>query len=61
MQKLPKAIFVAIKMDGNEPYFIADNNECELVDMGEKQKIGVYKLVETREIEGVVKQKVLRR
>lgn len=59
MAKLPATIFVKHEKDGDLSYLVADANVTSLVEMGEKLKVGVYRLVETREITGVVSSRKL--
>lgn len=60
MAKLPKTIFVKRKTDSDVSYLLADDNMAALVDMGETFKLGMYELVETREVTGVVSSKRVR-
>ena len=50
---LPKTLYVKSEKDGSTEYFVADAEAAALVEMGQRIKIGVYKLVETNEAEGV--------
>lgn len=54
MKALPKKIFVKTEKerDGTE-YFVADANAFNLVEMGEKVRVGTYQLVEISEAQGV--------
>lgn len=52
---LPKTLYVKIDKDGSTAYFVADADAYSLVEMGQKIKIGVYKLAETNLAEGVAK------
>lgn len=40
-------------------YFVADTKETSAAVLGEKTLVGVYKLVEMREVEGVVNSRVV--
>lgn len=51
--KLPKNVYIKIDGEGDEQFLHAQANPACLVDMGEKVKIGIYKLVGTQDIEGV--------
>lgn len=58
MKALPKALYAKIADGGAGPdYILADADMSALVEMGEKVKIGVYKLVGFEEAEGVVSTK----
>jgi hypothetical protein len=57
-EKLPKKIFVRRDRIVNEPssfHLIAEENSADMVEIGEVVLIGVYELVETVRVEGVVK------
>lgn len=56
-KKLPKTLYVKIHTENNDSWFNADESLNSLVEMSEKIKIGVYKLVEIHEAEGVVSTK----
>lgn len=61
-KQLPKALYAKIADGGTGPdYVLADDNITSLVEMGEKVKIGVYKLVGFEEAEGVVSTNPRRR
>ncbi len=56
--KLPKALYVKIADGGTGPDWLhADPDLTSLVEMGEKVRIGVYKLVGYEDAEGVVSNK----
>jgi hypothetical protein len=55
--KLPKTLYVKRERDGDHGYFVADTNDYGLAEHGEKITIGTYKLVETKEVELVMKSK----
>ena len=56
MKDLPKTIFVRWDEDGNdEPWLNVMEDVADFAVIGETRIIGVYRLVELREIEGVVK------
>lgn len=57
--RFPKTLFVKTETDSGTSYFVADAAEAALVEMGQKQKIAVYQLVEMHEIEGVAKSRKL--
>lgn len=60
-KKLPKMLFVKIEQVGDdEPYFVAAEAMYDLAEMGEKIKIGTYKLVEVSDAEVVIKTSVPR-
>ncbi len=50
---LPATLYVKSEKDGSTEYFAADGDAASLVEMGQKIKIGVYKLVEVKIAEGV--------
>lgn len=61
-KQFPKEMFVKIDADPTDKslqWFLADDEMHGLVNMGGKEKIAVYKLVELREITGVVQHKKL--
>jgi hypothetical protein len=47
MSKLPKEIFVKIEQDRDTTYPVADTDLRNLVIMGNRVKVGLYKLVST--------------
>lgn len=51
MKKLPKTLYVKVEQDDHNGYFVADNDPYCLAEMGQKIKIGTYKLVEVNEAE----------
>lgn len=53
MKKLPNTLYVKIEKDSGTEYFVADDEAAALVEMGQKIKIGVYELVETKTAQGV--------
>jgi hypothetical protein len=55
MKQLPKTMYVKYEKDGDDGYFVADAEMYGLVAMGEKVKIGTYRLVEVEVAEVVVK------
>lgn len=56
IKNLPKSLYVRIeKPDNDEPYFISSAGMSELgIDVGDKTKIGLYKLVGTYDAEGMI-------
>ena len=62
MKSLPKNLYVRIeKPDNDEPYFVSGTDMSALgIDVGEKTKIGLYRLVGTYDAEGVVETSKLR-
>lgn len=54
MTKLPATLYVKTEQDGKISYFVADEDPHNLVEMGQKVKIGVYKLTKTQTGKGVV-------
>ena len=54
MKKFPKTLCVKQDKDGDSTYFVPYENVLDAAELGIKVKIGVYKLVGTQEIEGVV-------
>lgn len=54
-KKLPKTLFVKIEKDGSTEYFVADDEAACLVEMGQKVRIGTYKLIEVDDAIGVAK------
>jgi hypothetical protein len=61
MSKLPKEIFVKIEQDRDTEYPVADTEIANLVTMGDRVKVGLYKLVDTYDCIGEVKSTVLRK
>lgn len=55
VKRLPTMIYVKMETDDETPYLVADANAYNLVAMGEKLKIGVYKRVEVQVVEGIAK------
>lgn len=51
--KLPKTLYVKIESDKDATYFVCEEDASGLVEMGQKIKIGVYELVETKNAEGI--------
>lgn len=61
-KRFPTEIFVKIDTDPTDKtlaWFVADDEMTGMVSVGRKEKIAVYKLVELREIAGVVTHKRL--
>lgn len=54
MKKFPKMLFVKREHDDTTDYFVPHENVLDAATLGEKMKVGVYKLIGTQEIEGVV-------
>ena len=54
MSKFPKCLFVKQENDGHCDYFASDVTLTNFAEIGQKVRVGVYELVETREVEGVV-------
>lgn len=52
---LPKTIYVKTETAEGTKYLVADADAYSLVEMGQKIKLGVYKLVEVHDAEGVAK------
>jgi len=55
VKKLPATIYVKTETNSGTTYLVADADAHSLVTMGEKLKIGVYKLVEIQTAEGIAK------
>lgn len=56
--KLPKTLCVKFeKPENDEGYFVASQDIDGMVEMGEEIEVGVYKLIETKTVEGVVEVK----
>lgn len=59
--KLPKAIYVLTKDEGGEEYLLASADMSELgIEVGDKVKIGLYKLEGTYDAEGMIETSKLR-
>lgn len=57
-QKFPKTMFVKIGDGGTGPdYFVADEGLNGMVEVGETEKIAVYKLSHVEDVEGLVRVK----
>lgn len=56
-KKLPKVLYVKVEQDGDSHYFVADENVYNLGEMGEKIKIGTYKLVDTNDAQMLIEMK----
>jgi coenzyme F420-reducing hydrogenase beta subunit len=54
MAKFPKTLFVKEDRTEGEAFFIADKDILGHAQMGEKITLGVYRLVETQVVEGVI-------
>ena len=54
MKKLPKKLFVKIMEDQDAEYFVADTRPELMAEVGEKVRVGVYQMVESIEVAGVV-------
>jgi hypothetical protein len=56
MARFPKTLYAKWESGGSgQDYICTYDTECETAEMGEKIKVGVYQLVETRTVEGIVK------
>lgn len=53
-EKLPEQIFVKHEGECDNAYLSAAEEIVAFAEIGEKNIVGVYRLVETREVEGVV-------
>jgi hypothetical protein len=54
-KKLPAMIYVKIDSDIDDEYLVANVDASRLVEMGQKLKLGVYKLIEIQTAEGIAK------
>lgn len=54
-KKLPAMIYVKIDSDIDDEYLVAGVDASRLVEMGQKLKLGVYKLIEIQTAEGIAK------
>lgn len=54
MSKLPEKIFVVREGDGDDEFLNVSENIESFAEMGEKQIVGVYQLVENLEVEGTI-------
>lgn len=54
-KKLPAMIYVKIDSDIDDEYLVANVDARRLVEMGQKLKLGVYKLIEIQTAEGIAK------
>jgi hypothetical protein len=63
MKTLPKSLYARIELPKNdEPYLIASADMSALdIEVGDKTKIGLYKLVETYDAEGMIETRKSRR
>jgi hypothetical protein len=53
--KYPKNLYVKWEEPGNDqPYLNACDDMSSFVEVGEKTTVGIYKLVATQEIEGMI-------
>jgi hypothetical protein len=61
-RNLPKSLYVIIETpDNDEPYFVAAEDMSYLgIEVGDKKKIGMYKLVGTHDAEGMIETSKLR-
>lgn len=54
--KFPKVLFVKFEDGGTDPdYLAADSDLYALAEMGIKHKVGIYRLDEVTDVEGVVR------
>ncbi len=62
MKNLPKNLYVRIERPENdEPYYVANADmSCLGIDVGDKTKIGLYKLVGTYDAEGMIETSKMR-
>jgi hypothetical protein len=60
--KLPKRIFVKIvrEQGSGDPYFIADDSEQGMVEIGESLIVGEYELKGEHRVEGIVKSEPIK-
>jgi len=55
MKKFPKQLTVKREKDNNGPdYLVAYENALQATELGVKTTVGIYKLIGTQEIQGVV-------
>lgn len=54
-KKFPERLFVKREHNGEESWFVADDNNYDLAEIGAKTKVGVYQLVNTETVELVLK------
>ena len=57
MAKFKKRIYVEIQKDGDTEYLVAHNDYYDAAKLGERIKVGVYQLVEMREVEALAQLK----
>lgn len=54
-KKLPKEIYVAWEdLANDEPYLAASTQNISFANIGEKRRVGTYRLVEQYDVEGVI-------
>jgi len=58
VKKLPAQVLVRWDVDSDEPYLIANERLIDHAEIGQKRKVGIYKLVEVRDVEGVASHKL---
>lgn len=59
----PKTVTVKIEDDGDSNDYLVANSGDDMLghaEVGKKIKVGIYKLVEVREVEGVAQTRVLK-
>jgi len=55
-KKFPQTIFVKYEDGGSDPeYLAASDDVIGMVDVGDKTRVGIYRLESTVECEGIVK------
>ena len=62
MKKFPKTMFAKREKDPSGPdYFVLHDDPLTAAELGVKETVGIYKLVGTQQIEGVVETRHMKK
>lgn len=59
VKKFPKMLYVTREGNGDNKFLVALENIESHATVGVKERVGVYQLIETREVEGVVESRTV--
>lgn len=59
-KKLPTQVLVRWDYESDEPYLIAQERLIDHAEMGKSRRVGIYKLVEVRQVDGVASHKTVK-
>lgn len=57
MSKLPKSLYIKIEQDGDDEFFIANEDLYDIAEKGETIKVGIYKLQSVKTVRMLVETK----